>query len=381
MQVMQYLAILGRQPDISLSELESLYPNQVSLLNSQAALVDTESIDFDRLGGTIKLAQVIASMPQDTIEAVLANSAIALNSRLPMGKLAIGLSLYGTTASAKDVFAQSLTLKKQLRAQGHSVRIVPGNQLTAAQIMHNHMISQGADLVIVSGGNTIYIGLTCAVQDIERYGLRDHGRPARSAKVGMLPPKLAQIMINLANPTPSTTVLDPFCGTGVILQEALLMNYAAYGSDIEDELISMSRQNLEWLARQFDLSNSFQLETGDATKHRWHPPIGAVVTEGYLGPALSAAPSDKDIQALASSARQLTLVFMANLRQQIDSNTPVCMTLPAWKKGNTIQGLNILDQIEALGYTSKQFSLAQSGLIYHRDNQFVARELVVLRSN
>ena len=80
------------------------------------------------------------------------------------------------------------------------------------------------------------------MQDIESYTKRDRERPKRDAKVGMLPPKLAQIIINLAagqlpeeklqnicdiplgEPIPrrllGQTVLDPFCGTGVILQEA-----------------------------------------------------------------------------------------------------------------------------------------------------------------
>jgi hypothetical protein len=36
------------------------------------------------------------------------------------------------------------------------------------------------------------------VQDIDAYAERDFERPMRDAFVGMLPPKLAQIMLNLA---------------------------------------------------------------------------------------------------------------------------------------------------------------------------------------
>jgi 2-polyprenyl-3-methyl-5-hydroxy-6-metoxy-1,4-benzoquinol methylase len=100
------------------------------------------------------------------------------------------------------------------------------------------------------------------VQDIEAYGARDQARPARDARVGMLPPKLAQTIINLAAGRPETRmdkhwdsadglgrfmVLDPFCGTGVILQEALLMGYSVYGSDIEPRMAEYTKKNLQWL--------------------------------------------------------------------------------------------------------------------------------------
>lgn len=63
---------------------------------------------------------------------------------------------------------------------------------------------------------------TSFVQDIESYTARDQARPMRDARVGMLPPKLAQIIINLAlSNNDITEVLDPFCGTGVVLQEGI----------------------------------------------------------------------------------------------------------------------------------------------------------------
>jgi hypothetical protein len=39
-----------------------------------------------------------------------------------------------------------------------------------------------------------------ALQDFESYSKRDYGRPARDPRTGSLPPKLAQILINLAEP-------------------------------------------------------------------------------------------------------------------------------------------------------------------------------------
>src|SRR6185503_16098722 len=100
---------------------------------------------------------------------------------------------------------------------------------------------------------------TLFVQDIEAYGARDQARPARDARVGMLPPKLAQIILNLsAGPLRPAApqlerlrILDPFCGTGVILQEALLMGYSVLGTDIEPRMADYSKRNLRWLYEKF----------------------------------------------------------------------------------------------------------------------------------
>jgi len=45
-------------------------------------------------------------------------------------------------------------------------------------------------------GSVRYFGRTCAYQDVDLYAARDIGKE-RDMEVGMLPPKLAQMMINL----------------------------------------------------------------------------------------------------------------------------------------------------------------------------------------
>ena len=127
----------------------------------------------------------------------------------------------------------------------------------------------------------------------------------------MLPPKLAQIIVNLAtgNATTAgtadsrdsksddkvgrqnTTVLDPFCGTGVILQEAALMGYKVYGTDLEPRMVDYSKANLDWLSQRH-YSNSptaadAQLEVGDATAHSWQN-FDLAAAETYLGRPFSA---------------------------------------------------------------------------------------------
>lgn len=58
-----------------------------------------------------------------------------------------------------------------------------------------------------------------------------------------LPAQLARGMVNLASP-PARTILDPCCGTGSILLEALALGLETYGYDYNWRMVNMARRNL-----------------------------------------------------------------------------------------------------------------------------------------
>lgn len=383
---MSHLAILGRQPEISYAELLSLYPNKVTRLNEHCAQIDDDSISLDRLGGSIKLGTHLGVLPlvpaQDLAKHLCSSDLAEAIATSGEGKLSFGLSLYGFTLSKGQHEALGLELKKCFKQLGRSVRYVASKgQLTAAQITHNKLLDKGADIWIVKTTKGYVLASTVAVQDIAAYGERDHGRPARSAKVGMLPPKLAQMMINLTAPKAGARILDPFCGTGVILQEASLLGFESYGSDIEAKLIEMSQTNCDWLQKEHHTLD-WALEVGDATTHKWTGQIDAVVTEGYLGPALSKEPSPKELSHIKAEATKLTIDFLTNLASQIQPGTPVCISLPCWKVGSKFSRVEILDQIGQIGYTLKEFlPVTYEHLLYVRADQIVGRQITVLTRN
>ena len=61
---------------------------------------------------------------------------------------------------------------------------------------------------------------------------------------GTLNPELGRIMVNLS--TANKEVYDPFVGTGTILIESRWLGLDCIGSDIEDEMIKKSRENLKY---------------------------------------------------------------------------------------------------------------------------------------
>ena len=68
---MNYLLVLGREPKISLAELEALFSSgKVKQIAPNLAIVTAHSLSLDRLGGSIK-AGLILDYPTDTLSTTL----------------------------------------------------------------------------------------------------------------------------------------------------------------------------------------------------------------------------------------------------------------------------------------------------------------------
>ncbi|MBR3253707.1 methyltransferase domain-containing protein [Candidatus Saccharibacteria bacterium] len=388
---MKYLAVLGRQPEISIAELEALGLECIQIPSSgrvrpahrhgrtalSLALPRSEmpaedilnSHLINRLGGTLKLAVEIPGQPLDYLR------------NLPEGKITLGVSDYSDRASRKSATMEALKFKKILVRHGRSVRVVENKDatLSTATSLHNGLSGKNpkkVELIKTDKGWYRVIG----VQDIDAYARRDQARPARDAKVGMLPPKLAQILINLCGPLPDgARILDPFCGTGVVLQEALLMGYRAYGTDISERMVEYSEKNLRWLIGETE-EDPFSVSQGDATSFTWTQPIDAVACEGYLGRPMSQIPPEIKLKTEKQECGGIMLGFLKNLFGQIKSGTPVVVAMPAWlREDGHYSRLEILDEIEELGYNVNNKS--REGLIYAREGQIVARDIIILRKN
>ncbi len=404
----KYVAVLGRQPLISVAELESLF-GEVKLVAPFLAEFASDQAPRDlirRLGGTLKIAEPIKGSLEEFWQ------------RLPeAGKIVLGVSDFGRNARAFTSQKEALRLKKQLVKMGRSVRVIPNKSavLSSATSLHNRLFTD-THIELLKTGKSYY--RVVAVQNIESYVQRDQARPARDAKVGMLPPKLAQILINLAGELPERArLLDPFCGTGVLLQEAALMGYRVYGTDLSERMVQYSEKNLEWLTERmkpkasrkttksmgadtksepnipivahndrnvkhelFDRGN-FTLAQGDATNYQWETPIDVVACETYLGPPMSQAPAEIKMRQTKQECKSIILGFLKNLAEQIEPGIPVVIAVPAWlRPDGGYERLKILDEIENLRYNVVRFkNLGQKDLLYHRDGQVVAREIIVLR--
>ena len=392
---MRYVAIAGRQPLISLAEIQALYDKAARLVGKKLVFfkIDEDdgkniSPDINRLGGSLKLGRFF-----DTDFSKLAKF---LATAHPEGKITLGISDFSRQKKSGLAKQKSMELKRNLAKMGRSVRVITSNEpeISSATAHHNQLGEKAGCFEIFLIDREIYLSL--GTQNITAYTERDQARPARDAKVGMLPPKLAQILINLCGKLPEEArVLDPFCGTGVVLQEAAIMGYVPYGTDLNGRMVEYSKKNLSWLFNERNrkrfkiLPDLIQkkdqilnaISVGDATSFTWEGEINAVAFEGYLGAPMSKPPVDIKFKTEKAKCREIAVGFLKNITPQIKSGTPVVMALPAWLRENgKYAGLNILDEIQEMGYNFEKFQdLSQSDLLYYREGQIVAREIIVIR--
>ena len=157
------------------------------------------------------------------------------------------------------------------------------------------------------------------------------------------------------------------------------MGFGAYGTDLEPRMIEYSQTNLAWLVSKFQTpSSKFQLSQGDATNHTWQT-FETVACETYLGRPFSALPSPQALDEVMRDVDTIHRKFLQNLATQTKPGQRLCIAVPAWKTKSGFKHLKTLDNLADLGYTRSVFKHVETlDLIYHRPEQIVARELVVL---
>lgn len=385
---------LGRQPEISLAELQAVYHRTPKLLAGHLAGLDIERetalATAKDLGSIVKVAELISdsfTLDADSI-AHLAHHLFGQTT----GKVTLGVSYYGSSAKSKLAANFSRTMRASLEQSGHSVRLVPSEQaaLSTAAVLHNKLAignPKKVELLLAPapGSHWLIVAKTIYVQDIGAYTLRDRGRPRRDTRNGMLPPKLAQTMINLARGacqlTRPTNLLDPFCGTGVILQEAGLMGLTAYGSDNNPRMIEYTQTNLDWLARRYRQASRPQLTIADATDFSWQQWLAPnrlelIASETYLGRPYTSPPHLSELKSNLHDCNVIIGKFIANLSPQLPSGAGICLGVPAWYIRDHIHHLPCLAELPRHKLRS---ITAGANLIYHRPDQVVGRELLVLQ--
>ena len=440
-----YITLLGRQPEISLAELAAVFgADCVNRISQQFAKVQTAQFDITTLGGTIKYAKVIAELPAsrtDKTSLLAASRFITQHYHAKWAhsphKITLGLSAYNLNMSARDVQKTGLILKSSLKKSGTSLRLIPNDQpALSTATAHNNKLGGSPYkvelLLIKTTDRRLIIAESRGVQNITAYTRRDRHRPRRDTFVGMLPPKLAQIMLNLALgagplahqnsgrgriPAVSTIsiesanavrraidlserlesdlatevdrrrplILDPFCGTGTVLQEALLAGYDVIGTDLSQKMVDCTTENLSWLQSTFTtpghpIGRVIDIHQADATTHRWPDSqhLTAVVCETYLGQPFSAPPAPQKLAEVVGNCNHIITGFLTNIRPQLAPNTPLCIAVPAWYDASgRATHLPLIKNLQKLGY----HQLNHIPLIYRRPDQVVARELLILRTS
>ena len=262
-------------------------------------------------------------------------------------------------------------MKTLLQQRGVKARLVTSRrrELPAAA-MNRH----GATEYVVLPDHSL--ARVAAAQDVDDFTRRDVGRPHRDVLSGTLPPKLARMMVNLARVPSGGTLLDPFCGSGTILTEALLAGVTSVmGADVSPRAVSDSQANLRWLQQHYPQTARarWQVIAGDVRQLGTGvtgQPVAAIVTEPYLGPPRRGRETRQQLMAVMAELAALYREAFLQFALVLAPAGRVVFAEPLLAYGGGVLALTLDDAITRCGFTR-----AGGPYPYHRPDQHVGRRI------
>lgn len=358
-----YYITLGHSPELSNLELSALgYTPQSVSPNISKIEGDSFLDQASSLGGITRVIEPLLS----TNPAQLQSDLLTHLTHETAKNLAI--SNYSNT----PIEAQSLReLKSQLKRPVRFLSFeTSGHSLVALRKQHV------AEYSLIEDSGQLLWGKTVWVQDADDWSFRDRRRPYQDIKRGMMPPKLSRILVNLASQGRVGTLLDPYCGTGTLLMEAMLTDVSVVGSDNDPKAVEGAEKNLLWLIDKYQIKNKkYELFCSDATHiDQKLTKVDFIATEPYLGPLLEARalPSFDKLKNIAKGLDKLYRGSLNSWHKLLDSGSRVVIVIPEIDAyGRSFKTLDI-DDLKRLGYNYV------ASVAYRKPQAVVVRNITIL---
>jgi tRNA (guanine10-N2)-dimethyltransferase len=385
----KYLFILGNNYELSLVEILNYFKKNnikiISKIYSNIFLViETEEVIekeiIENFGGVIKFCNFIEETKRINSEKLFS---IIKNYNIKE-KVFFGISIYNFDTNINKI---GLQIKSELKRNNISSRFVTSTQkdLSSVVVQKNKLLSdRGFEFVIIEFQNKYLIAKTESVQDFEKYSYFDFGRPNRDPKSGMLPPKLCKIMMNISSLKKESIVLDPFCGSGSLIQELILLGYQnIIGSDISDKAIEDTKKNLDWLKDNTEFKVNPKILKKDVKNLDFdRESIDIIITEPYLGPNDFNPKNIREIMEIKGDIEDLYVEAFKNFKRVLKTDGEVVIVFPIFKNLHTTTKfihLTLSEYIESIGFKeidfNEEFDLNLKEFVYSRETQNIYREI------
>ncbi|MDG6994833.1 MAG: hypothetical protein JRN52_02825 [Nitrososphaerota archaeon] len=383
-EVHRFLATLayGRVSALELASIRDSGSFDFELLraNETCSLLqcttDTALSLIKRLGGSYKIAQVCGNTPDELFDWLFLPDTDRFNWTV---------SGYESPGDAieqlKSEFFDFLKSKSIRKAKFLEPTISDRSEISEGLISREEMkladvqtrilkppggTSQGFDLVVEGklDSKPLY-ACTESASDVSGFERRDFGRSYRDPTITM-GPRIARVLVNLAAKQETRTILDPFCGLGTILQEALICGFSVVGSDKSASVVQKAAANLEWLRREYRLSPKLRWRILNRDARRIFPQdlstIDAVSTEPILLPKFESNPDSlTSSEALTKAASVYEESIFALIPVIRASRGRIAVITPSiMDKRGGVQDLSLAPIIERT--KSKLYSPGVTGL-------------------
>src|SRR5208283_1095058 len=229
------------------------------------------NIGIEDLGGTIKIGEAKTEFPtqvarqafvernkqaQSQITTALDSSGLVDDMAKCSERVFFGVSVYSSDSSLRSMsgviqrFVGS-TAKDQLGGYGKKSKFMGFSkdrglpQLSHVEVIKKKLVENQSEVLVCIGKQKTWVGSTVGVHNPFEFQKRDVGKP-NERRIFAMPPRIARMMVNLSACAPGKVLLDPFCGVGTILQEALLGRAKVVGVDANSWCVKAATENLEW---------------------------------------------------------------------------------------------------------------------------------------
>lgn len=408
-----YFFVLGRAFDLCKAELEALLNSFDVRIVSQVehvVLIDSaqelplEAL-VERSGGIVKAGRIVDSGL--TVEGLPAKILELAQKQFEGKKFRYGASVYGSPKNEKT--AHDLLLGLNRLFDEHKVKasyVFPdGGEMSSVQIEKYHLFEdKGIDFVVIYEAELVKIGITHTVQPFDIWSRIDYGRPQRDPKSGMLPPKVARMMVHIGlgafvkshtGWNNEIMVNDPFCGSGTVITEAMRMGCRVGGSDISEKAVLDSQANVAWLLNsayylpeegtidRFFGYKHVRLENKDIAIHKEEvahidklvakESVQVIATEPYLGPPFSEEPTPGKLDRIIKGLEKMYIGALSTMKHILAPEGVIVFAEPIYYGHEKTMKVGIIDNTTRFGYT-----LGSKIVEYKRERSFVGRRIGVL---
>ena len=379
-----YLFLLGRNIELSKAEIFSYFEKQgkkVVFLDSvsNALVVELDSEieikEINKLGGTIAIGNIIFSGSLESILKQISGNPIYFGKK---NKFSYTLLSFAEENSVNNVYSamRENFRTEKLKAQYRMIRGTVKMQGGELAIGSPSRIERELAYFLFKKKEEYCFGVIGGVFDAKESERRDMGKPVRREELA-ISPRLAKILINLSGVKPGETLLDPFCGIGVILGEALLGGINVVGVDADGTAVEGARKNVDWLKKNYKIKGSGKINLGDSRNFSFGAVHGAA-TEPALGELLKKVPEKEKARKIIGDFERLIIGVLRNMKKSIKKGGRIAFTAPSIKARGGIVSCNITRICKEAGLRIYNIPGVNFPIREYRKEQVIGREIFLL---
>ncbi len=365
----EYIFILGRDPELSILEIKSYLEARnvkyrIIEQSDKALVVNLPPLNFKKvindLGGTSKIARVIDLGKEEVYLGVSNKIRYTISCYSEVN----GEVVEAIKDALKDKFKQE-KIKAMFEKAGKKQKYMDASQLLSKKIL-----SQGFELVIFGDR----IAKTIAAYNPKEYKKRDLGKPAQRP-LHTISVRLAKILINLSGAKEGDTLIDPFCGIGVVLQEAMMMGINVKGMDIERNCVRDSLKNIEWTKIRYNTKAKYKVMQGDSSRDLYKlKGADALATEPYLGPFLKKIPMKDKALKIIRELKPLYQNVLKDIKKVVKDKSVIIV--PRFR---LYSGERVKMDFLSLAKRARLRPTKESPIIYASPGSKIEREIWILK--